>query len=168
MNGSPGDGSGLLVSDAERERSVSELRRHLEEGRLTVDEFSDRVDAAYAARTRGELARALSQLPERQTDPAPSEAPERPSLPFLAARQAGYSALVVVVCSMVWTFTGSHGDFWPKWVILVLAISFVARVGRAALGDPETRDKLEQRYGGDLTPSRRLPPAPRDPPSDHP
>jgi len=164
VSSGPADPSDLLVSDAERERSVEELRRHLEEGRLTVDEFSGRVDAAYAARTRGELARVLSQLPARQAEPA---LPRRPSLALLAARQAGYSAVVILVCSLVWLFTGANGDFWPRWVILVLAISLVVRVGRAAFGDVEAREKLERRFGG-VGPheQRRLPPARRDPPHD--
>ena len=165
MSGVPADPSEVLVSDAEREQSVIELRRHLADGRLTVEEFSGRVDAAYSARTRGELARVLSQLPDRRHDPVPSDGHQGPSLSVLAARQAGYSALIVLVCSLVWAFTGAGGDYWPRWVILALAISFVARVGRAALGDVEARERLEQRFGGGVGPGRRLPPAPRDPPS---
>ena len=165
MSGVPADPSELLVSDAERERSVIELRRHLADGRLTVEEFSGRVDAAYSARTRGELARVLSQLPERRHDSVPNDVPQRPSLLVLAARQAGYSALIVLVCSLVWVFTGTSGDYWPRWVILALGISFVLRVGRAALGDEEARERLERRFGGGVRPHRRLPPAPRDPPS---
>jgi DUF1707 SHOCT-like domain len=64
----------LLASDAEREQVVAALRAHLEEGRLTLDEFTDRVSSAYAARTRGELAVALRQLPRRQPTEAPAEA----------------------------------------------------------------------------------------------
>ena len=165
MSGAPADPSELLVSDAEREQSVVELRRHLADGRLTVEEFSGRVDAAYSARTRGELGRVMSQLPERRHDPVRNDVPQRPSLLVLAARQAGYSALIVVVCSLVWAFTGADGDFWPRWVILALAISFVVRVGRAALGDVEARERLERRFGGSGAAGRRLPPAPRDPPS---
>jgi DUF1707 SHOCT-like domain len=148
MSSAPADSSELLVSDAEREQSVSELRRHLTDGRLTVEEFTGRVEAAYSARTRGELARVLSQLPERRHDPVRNDVPERPSLLVLAARQAGYSALIVLICSLVWAFTGADGDYWPRWVILALVISFVARVGRAALGDAEARERLEQRFGG--------------------
>jgi hypothetical protein len=50
------------VSDADRELSVVSLRDHLLAGRLTLDEFSERVGVAYAARTRGELEKAREAL----------------------------------------------------------------------------------------------------------
>ena len=40
----------LRVSDADRERAVASLRQHLLAGRLTLDEFSERVGAALQAR----------------------------------------------------------------------------------------------------------------------
>jgi hypothetical protein len=52
------------VSDAERERAVGSLRDHLLAGRLTLEEFSERVELAYGARLGHELARAQRGLPE--------------------------------------------------------------------------------------------------------
>ncbi len=52
------------VSDAERERAVQALRDDLLAGRLTLDEFSERVGSAYLARLGTELARAREGLPE--------------------------------------------------------------------------------------------------------
>ena len=54
----------LRISDAERERAVAALREHLLAGRLTLEEFSERVGAAYGARTGQELARVNEDLPE--------------------------------------------------------------------------------------------------------
>jgi Domain of unknown function (DUF1707)/Cell wall-active antibiotics response 4TMS YvqF len=51
------------VADSDRERAVVELREHAVAGRLTLEEFSDRVDQAYAARTRSELDLVLRELP---------------------------------------------------------------------------------------------------------
>jgi hypothetical protein len=45
----------LRASDAERERTADQLRHAAGEGRLTVDELDERLAAAYAARTRGDL-----------------------------------------------------------------------------------------------------------------
>ncbi|HEX2301364.1 MAG TPA: DUF1707 domain-containing protein [Pseudonocardiaceae bacterium] len=53
----------LRVSDAEREHVGELLQRAVGQGRLTVDEFSQRMDAAMAARTRGELNAVLVDLP---------------------------------------------------------------------------------------------------------
>jgi len=51
------------ASDADRERAVQILREHLVEGRLTLEEFSQRVEAALGAGTVGELATTAETLP---------------------------------------------------------------------------------------------------------
>lgn len=53
----------ILASDAERERSIGLLRVAVGEGRLSLEEFSERVDLAYAARTDQELASLARDLP---------------------------------------------------------------------------------------------------------
>ncbi len=63
----------LRVSDAEREHVAKLLQRAVGQGRLTVDEFSERMDTAMAARTRGELNAVLLDLP--------GFAPARPGTP---------------------------------------------------------------------------------------
>lgn len=55
--------SGILASDAERERSVTLLREATVEGRLTLEEFSERVGRAQLARTQQELALIVRDLP---------------------------------------------------------------------------------------------------------
>ena len=52
-----------LVGDADRERGLALLRRHYAEGRLSVEELADRVDAVARARTTTQLRRALRDLP---------------------------------------------------------------------------------------------------------
>lgn len=51
------------VSDAERQQIVLSLREDLLAGRLTLDEFSERVEISYAAQTEAELAKARDNLP---------------------------------------------------------------------------------------------------------
>jgi hypothetical protein len=53
----------ILASDAERERSIALLRDAVGEGRLTLEEFSERVGLAQAARTDQELERLARDLP---------------------------------------------------------------------------------------------------------
>ena len=52
------------ASDAEREATIARLREAAAEGRLTVEELTERVDAAYAASTRAELEPLTADLPE--------------------------------------------------------------------------------------------------------
>lgn len=56
------------ASGADREQSVARLREAAADGRLTLDEFSDRMHLAYAARTHEELEQLVGDLPERGRD----------------------------------------------------------------------------------------------------
>lgn len=53
----------ILASDKERESVVDVLRDAYTEGRLTLEEFEDRMAAAYAARTWGDLRELTGDLP---------------------------------------------------------------------------------------------------------
>ncbi len=53
----------LLVGDTERERAVAVLQQACEDGRLTVGEYSSRLDSALAARTRGQLVGLVRDIP---------------------------------------------------------------------------------------------------------
>jgi len=52
------------VSDAEREQTIISLREHLISGRLTLEDFSERVDIALRAGIAKDLARAQENLPQ--------------------------------------------------------------------------------------------------------
>ena len=66
----------LRASDAEREQHAELLREHAAQGRLTVDELEERLDRVYAARTVGELAPVVGDLPAPRR-PRPARAPAR-------------------------------------------------------------------------------------------
>ena len=53
----------VRASDAEREAVVNRLQTAVGEGRIDLDEFSQRVDAAYRVTTTAELAPLLADLP---------------------------------------------------------------------------------------------------------
>jgi hypothetical protein len=57
----------VRASDVERERTVDQLRQHLASGRLTLEEFSERIDAAYEARTVDQLVALSTDLPVAPT-----------------------------------------------------------------------------------------------------
>src|SRR6201996_4101227 len=57
------DAGPVRVSDAEREQAVVLLREHLLAGRLTLDEFTARVEAALGAQVGTDLARVQEDLP---------------------------------------------------------------------------------------------------------
>lgn len=53
----------LRASDTEREATADRLRHHHSEGRLDSDEFQERLDRCFAAKTVGELADVMRDLP---------------------------------------------------------------------------------------------------------
>ncbi|MFE6284767.1 DUF1707 domain-containing protein [Streptomyces sp. NPDC057877] len=73
----------LRASDADRDRIADILREALAEGRLTAEEHAERVERVYRARTVGELAPLVRDLPgehqQRPTGPTFTQAPSRPT-----------------------------------------------------------------------------------------
>jgi hypothetical protein len=68
------DARDYRVGNAEREHVAGLLQRAVGEGMITLDEFSDRMGAAMAARTRGELGVLLEDLPGMQLPAAQASA----------------------------------------------------------------------------------------------
>lgn len=67
----------MRASDAERERVAESLREAVAEGRLDMEEFEQRLEAAYTARTHGELAPLVRDLPVPGTAGPAAAAPRR-------------------------------------------------------------------------------------------
>jgi hypothetical protein len=65
----------LRASDADRERVAETLREAAGDGRLTMDELDERLDAVYAAKTYAELVPITQDLPATGSGrvPAPSQ-----------------------------------------------------------------------------------------------
>lgn len=55
----------MRISDADRDEAVEALSEHYASGRLTKDEYDERVDHAWAARFQGDLDPLFSDLPRR-------------------------------------------------------------------------------------------------------
>lgn len=71
----------IRASDAERDAAIERLSRAAGDGRLTLEEFSQRMEQATAAKTRAELSRLVADLPAEPAiagavaAPAPASAP---------------------------------------------------------------------------------------------
>jgi hypothetical protein len=102
--------SALLVSDREREYTVGLLRGHWLSGRLTAEEFEERVAEAWRARFAADLWQALRWLPV--------EAPPVPSVP--RRNSSGVASLVLAIAALCLLFM-SFGLLF--FVTLPLAIT---------------------------------------------
>ena len=113
---------GLRVGDAERGRVVDQLADHHAAGRLTLDEFEERMSAAWTARTGGELEVLVRDLPAL---PRPaSRVPVRPRL-ALDSPTRTYLAVIALLW-VIWLVTEA-GYPWPVWPMLGWGISVAGR-----------------------------------------
>ena len=110
------------IGDAERDRAAGYLREHMAVGRLTQEEFDERIGAALQARTAADLAPLFSDLPApkpgQEVAPAGSSWPQYPT-----ARPAAPTPSPVAMPSstLANTLGVVAGVAWPAWVIFALA-----------------------------------------------
>lgn len=81
------------ASDSDRELVAEQLRHAAGEGRLTLDELEQRLDAVYAARTYGQLDGLVSDLPV----PVKQSRAPRPGVPRWAPAAAAVTLLIAVL-----------------------------------------------------------------------
>src|SRR6266567_7656878 len=79
----------LRVSDAERDATLRVLGDHAAVGRLTLDELEERSGRALAAKTRGELATLVSDLPQEAGQGRPAPALAKKPVRWMVAIMAG-------------------------------------------------------------------------------
>jgi hypothetical protein len=126
----------MRASDDDRDSAAALLREHHAAGRLTVDEFQERLDAVYQAKTLGDIYKLMADLPTIDLYQLPDESMRRmaraPSQPPVAPpgehgrlspawRTAwGSWASVSLVLFVIWLISaiGNHSanGLWFLWV----------------------------------------------------
>lgn len=172
-------GATTRASDADRDRAADALREHLAAGRLTIEEFNERLDRAFAAKTLGELeqvmadlsATDLGQLPGAELNHPvadPPQAGRRPVRPvqagpggFYPAWRAAWGTWLVISLFffVIWLASGASGGPWFLWVILPLGALMLGRwiTGAPARGERRSaRPRQHHSHRDDQT--RREPP----------
>jgi hypothetical protein len=133
--GADGERDLIRASDEERTVVADRLRAALDEGRLTVAEYDERLRLAYAAVTYGDLLPLTTDLPA-----APKPAPPAPPAPSLAARLMPVRAWLAgnLIFIVIWGVSSlaSHQlqFFWPAFILLFTGLG---PVRRALRGNPK-------------------------------
>ena len=137
----------IRASDADREVVVATLREAFTVGRLTQDEFGERMSAAYAAKTWGELrqltvdlpvqpvlgadvpgrqlARSdglLAEPPRPEPDPEPFE--DDPHQPEVRRR----SPVGLLIPVALWVLLISHGTIAPGLVFVFIVVCVLVSI----------------------------------------
>jgi len=144
----------LRAADADRTAVAEILGRHMSAGRLTMDEYDERLARAYTAKTYGELDQITADLPSTDVAPRPAAAPAAPAAP--AARAPGgwdadphswrswltTSLIVLVIWAATSLATWEFLYFWPVWVIGPWGAVLLAHALTRRGDGPEDRRRL--------------------------
>ncbi|HEY6497727.1 MAG TPA: DUF1707 domain-containing protein [Trebonia sp.] len=87
----------LRASDADRERVANVLRESAGDGRLTLDELDERLDAVYAAKTYAELEPITHDLPGAETSYVPATTAASPADPARFGGEPSSSGAVAIL-----------------------------------------------------------------------
>jgi hypothetical protein len=164
----------IRASDADRDRVATLLREHHAAGRLTAQEFSDRLDKAFAGRTIGDLDELLKDLPGidlyRLPDASLMRQPRQVQRRGRRGGGHGSSAAwraawgswftVALILFVIWILSGG-GYVWPLWVVgpwgAVLAGSWITTMAVRGGSSQHTLDdghRPGELPGGDDLPGR--------------
>lgn len=157
-------GPGFRIGDAEREAAATRLREHYAQGRLTLEEFQQRLDAAFAAKTNVDLAKVNADLPHASSyappwPPQQSTAGGTKTSQLGGARQIGagtgpsyrrpnaarswaWSTLALIVLAVLilgfsWPFIG----IFKPILVLLAVFTFARKIVRRIIGGGARRGR---------------------------
>lgn len=164
---------GMRAADADRQETADRLRVALEEGRIDLFEYDERLQRAYGAKTYGELGQVLADLPgpapvdrsalaPRQPGPADVAAPAPPpaaptSGPVPSGAPSGWLLevwmpwlRVAAILTAIWGLSAVGARelvfYWPLWVLGPWgALLLMRTAGGLAAGEPRHRDDRRER-----------------------
>jgi hypothetical protein len=150
----------MRAADADRQAVADQLKAALDEGRLDLHEYDERLQQAYAAKTYGDLRPLLDDLPSAAV---PVPAPRRPSGSIATAGVGASDAQlarrwvlevwsswipVVGITTAIWLISSIASSeligFWPIWVAGPWGVVLVF-VTLAGLASGEPRKQAEKK-----------------------
>ena len=112
----------MRIGDAERDAAAADLGEHFTAGRLNLEELHERLEEVFAAKTFGQLARIMSDLPGPGRLPGLARlarhtpTPGMPGRPSMPAPAPGYSWAGEWEAAVRGSAMGSaRAGFQPGW-----------------------------------------------------
>lgn len=129
--------SELRASDADRSAVAQRLQVAVDEGRLTITDYDERLQQTYAARTYGELERVTADLPAPTAAvPVVRAGAARPVRHWQSDEWRSWAGTAIVLIT-IWGITsvasGGALFFWPMFPIGIWGAVLLAQLvsGRA-------------------------------------
>lgn len=136
----------MRAADSDRQDVADKLKKALDEGRLDLAEYDERLQQAYAAKTYGDLNGLLDDLPGSGTvsvtaSAAAAPAPTPPA-PVLASSRGGQLVKawlggfggIFVISTTIWLVSsigsGHAQYFWPVWLLIPMVLGGLGRLGQ--------------------------------------
>jgi hypothetical protein len=142
----------MRAADADRQAVADRLKGALDEGRLDLHEYDERLQRAYAAKTYGELKGLLADLPATAPPPLAPLVPvpdKGVTRRWLAETWDGYFGTVVVVVAIWAVICILSQDllyFWPGWVAGPWGAILIYRtISGLVAGEPRKWAAVEER-----------------------
>jgi Domain of unknown function (DUF1707) len=133
----PGHAS-MRASDADREIVRAVLADAFADGRLTREEYDDRLNTLYGSRTLGEVSSLVADLVPLDSSPMTPAPPLRADIDIRTrgARkwrkdvEESFAAFLIpsIICTVIWIAVTGRGFFWPVFPMLFLGLNLVKTV----------------------------------------
>lgn len=126
----------IRAADADRERTADALREHHTAGRLTSEEFEERLERCMASTTLGDLRAVLRDLPGKRQDRAAAESRRRCGPPlWLLVPLAIVFGFAVASAGHAWhggpRGGGDWHQHWFPWPLVLVLLVWLAFRWRA-------------------------------------
>jgi Domain of unknown function (DUF1707) len=142
----------MRAADADRHEVAELLKVALDEGRLSLGEYDERVREAYAARTYAELLVLTTDLPRAGMSAAEVNAQraaelkrEARKMPMALAVLWTIWGAVTAVNVMVWFIVAATTDFglylWPVWLLVPGAALGAVTLGVQSIREQRRREQ---------------------------
>jgi hypothetical protein len=109
----------MRAGDSDRHAVAEQLRAALDEGRLDLHEYDERLQRAYAAKTYGELRQLLADLPAARPVQPAAAGSDHATRRWLLHLWSGYVPTVAIT-TVIWLVSSMGAGellyFWPIWV----------------------------------------------------
>lgn len=139
----------LRVGTAEREGVAQILGSAMADGRLTLAEYEERVDAVWKSSTRGELARVTDDLPAVKAESESDVDKSSEWREYFDEWRWWFGGAIIM--SGIWGFQsisdGELNGYWPGWPLGIWALILVAMIFMPDDDEDDKKSKKKRKKG---------------------